>query len=171
MVYTRTDHVRNRVGMIKIYINPSYAFQSICKFYFISPANIQPQIVGSFLSLFRPMIQCCYGSGFAKMRPALTLILNALLAVTALAATEYHYHADTQILRRPTTLRPVTFNGVAIGTTELNKTAEPGTLHSLTDGHHFFHEDWYLSNSSSSGPVWEYLSTRRNASSSPSPQP
>lgn len=105
------------------------------------------------------------------MRPALTLILNALLAVTALAATEYHYHADTQILRRPTTLRPVTFNGVAIGTTELNKTAEPGTLHSLTDGHHFFHEGWYLSNSSSSGPVWEYLSTRRNASSSPSPQP
>ncbi|KUL82274.1 hypothetical protein ZTR_10766 [Talaromyces verruculosus] len=103
--------------------------------------------------------------GFTKLRSALTLILNAQLAVAALAATECHYHAGTQILSRPTTLRPVTFNGVAIGTTELNRTAEPDAFHSLTDGNHFFYEDWYLSNPSSSGPVWEYLPTRRNASS------
>lgn len=100
------------------------------------------------------------------MRSALALVLNAHLAVTALAVTEYHYHAGNQTLRRPTTLRPVTFNGVAIGTTELNRTAELGTLHALTDGHHFFHEGWYLSNSSSAGPVWEYLPDHPNAPSS-----
>jgi hypothetical protein len=95
-----------------------------------------------------------------------SLLLSANLALSTPIATdlrEFRYIGAGRELGRPTYSQPATFNGVAIGTTELNSTVAPGTTHSLADGHHFFHPGWYLSNGSE--PVWEYAPDRRNSSS------
>lgn len=106
------------------------------------------------------------------MIPTLLLaLLNIHSAFGAPASPEFHYQTeDGKTLNRPTVSRPVTFNGVAIGTTELNKTAEPGAIHLLEDGHHFFHKGWYLSNSAAGTPIWQYLPDHRNPSSDSQPK-
>lgn len=45
-------------------------------------------------------------------------------------------------------------NGIPIGTKELHPSSVNGTIHLLTDGHHFGHEDWVLSGRN--GISWEY---------------
>jgi hypothetical protein len=101
------------------------------------------------------------------MIPTLLLaLLNTRSALGAPASPEFHYRTeDGKTLNRPTASRPVIFNGVAIGTTELNKTAESGAIHLLEDGHHFFHKGWYLSDSAAGTPVWQYLPDRQNSTS------
>jgi hypothetical protein len=91
-------------------------------------------------------------------------LLGVDLALTAPTVQEYRYITAGKEVRRSTSTRPVTFNGVAIGTTELNSTATPGTIHSLLDGHHFYQPGWYLSHTNTDEPVWEYLPDRRNQS-------
>lgn len=99
---------------------------------------------------------------------AVTCVQSALGAP---ASPEFHYQTeDGKIVNRPTTSRPVTFKDVAIGTTELNKLAEPGAIHLLEDGHHFFHQGWYLSDSDAGTPIWQYLPDRRNSSSDIQPK-
>lgn len=97
---------------------------------------------------------------------ASVFLLGVDLALTAPTAQEYRYITAGKEVRRSTSARPVTFNGVAIGTTELSSTATPGTIHSLLDGHHFYQPGWYLSHTNTDEPVWEYLPDRRNQSSS-----
>lgn len=91
-------------------------------------------------------------------------LLNIGLALSIPTVQEYRYITAGKELRRPTYLRPVTFNGVAIGTTELNSTGIPGTIHSLSDGHHFYQSGWYLSHTDTDEPVWMYFPDRRNQS-------
>jgi hypothetical protein len=101
----------------------------------------------------------------------LLVLLSIHSAFGAPASPEFHYRTeDGKTLNRPTASRPVTFNGVAIGTTELNKTAESGAIHLLEDGHHFFHKGWYLSDSAAGIPVWQYLPDRQNSSSDSQPK-
>lgn len=93
-------------------------------------------------------------------------LLSIDLALSTPTPQEYRYITADKELRRPTYSRPVTFNGVAIGTMELNSTVTPGTIHSLSDGHHFYQPGWYLSHTDTDEPVWKYLPDRRNQSSS-----
>lgn len=92
-------------------------------------------------------------------------LLGVDLALTAPSVPEYRYITPGKEVRRSTSARPVTFNGVAIGTTELNSIATPGTIHSLLDGHHFYQRGWYLSHTDTDEPVWEYLPDHGNQSS------
>ncbi|KAH8803637.1 hypothetical protein F5884DRAFT_756905 [Xylogone sp. PMI_703] len=91
------------------------------------------------------------------MLPILSVFLIIYVAAAA-ASNEYHYMYGSERIRTNVT-RPVTFGGVIIGTTELNKTATPGTAHALSAGHHFRHEDWYLTDAD--GGSWEYLPNLR----------
>jgi hypothetical protein len=93
------------------------------------------------------------------------ILLGFGLANATPTPVEYHYQSGDQVLQRPTKFKPVTFNGITVGVAELNQTAEVGTIHSLSDGHHFFHRGWSISDSDD-GPVWKYLPQRRDQSSS-----
>ncbi|KIM93306.1 hypothetical protein OIDMADRAFT_35807 [Oidiodendron maius Zn] len=89
------------------------------------------------------------------MLSQILILLHIGLAVCSPVTAEYHYHAGGKEVRRPAHNVPVTFNGVAIGTTELNSTATSGTRHSISDGHHFTHQGWVLTDNNE--PAWEYL--------------
>jgi hypothetical protein len=93
------------------------------------------------------------------------ILLGFGLAKANPTPVEYHYRSGDKVLQRPTKFRPVTFNGIAVGVTELSQTAEDGTIHSLSDGHHFFHRGWYISDSDD-GPAWKYLPQFRNQTTS-----
>ncbi|KAH8803618.1 hypothetical protein F5884DRAFT_861937 [Xylogone sp. PMI_703] len=92
------------------------------------------------------------------------LPLAALIsaAVCSPVISQYRYvhsvNASKEI-RRPDYSTPVTFNNVSIGTKALDETAESGTIHALTDGHHFFQKDWFLT--STNGGSWVYLPNLR----------
>lgn len=60
---------------------------------------------------------------------------------------------------------PIRFNGLAIGTNELDSEAANGTIHALAEGPHFGQRGWYLSGSDGGGR-WEYLPDLRASSSS-----
>ena len=87
------------------------------------------------------------------------LLLAVFFSSVAVAATlptpEHRYWSGDQEVTRLNHSEPIRFNGIAIGTTELNSTGIPGAIHSLQDGHHFFHKDWVLTDTN--GGSWEYL--------------
>jgi hypothetical protein len=69
---------------------------------------------------------------------------------------EYRYFTNGRELERGNSSGvPVKFNKKPIGTTELPATAPSGTVHALSDGHHFRHKGWYLTDTN--GGSWEYL--------------
>jgi hypothetical protein len=49
---------------------------------------------------------------------------------------------------------PIMFNGIPIHTQELSSEAPHETIHSINDGHHFFHKGWTLL--AKNGGTWEY---------------
>ncbi|RFU35022.1 hypothetical protein B7463_g1281, partial [Scytalidium lignicola] len=80
------------------------------------------------------------------------------VALGAPVVSEFHYvHSvnTTKELRRWNYSTPIVFNGVEIGVNALGETATAGTVHALTDGHHFYQRDWFLT--SANGASWEYL--------------
>lgn len=84
---------------------------------------------------------------------------SAVVAGRAPSPTTYQYYHGTTLIKTNTS-SPVTFNGVAIGTTELNPNAVNGTLHNLSDGHHFYHQDWFLT--AANDGSWQYLPNRKD---------
>jgi tRNA-dihydrouridine synthase len=85
------------------------------------------------------------------------LFLILLHAAAGLCAplSEHHYFHRTSEIQRPTYDVPIKWQGIAIGNTELDPVAANGTIHSLSDGHHFRHRGWYLTDTN--GGAWEYL--------------
>lgn len=92
------------------------------------------------------------------MRTAITFLVISIAPSLGLAAptlTEYRYFTSGKEVLRANHTTPVTFNGIPIGTIEHNSTTEPGTIHSLSEGHHFGHRGWYITDTN--GGAWEYL--------------
>ncbi|KAL6793242.1 hypothetical protein GGI42DRAFT_151337 [Trichoderma sp. SZMC 28013] len=86
------------------------------------------------------------------------IAIIAAFAATCLALpsgpTQYQYYINGTLLPTPDVFSPIKLNGIPIGTEELHPSSVNGTVHLLTDGHHFGHEDWVLSGRN--GLSWEY---------------
>lgn len=73
----------------------------------------------------------------------------------------YNYTSGGQVVRTGNPALPVKFNGVPIHTVELPKKAKAGTLHHISEGHHFYHADWILTNKN--GGSWEFRPGRKKS--------
>ena len=90
------------------------------------------------------------------------MLLTLGFATCSPVTPSYHYVAGGRAFRLLDHNVPITFNGIPIGTTELNSTAVAGTTHQLSEGHHFTHPGWVLSGNNSSNARWEYLPDLRH---------
>ncbi|PVH91336.1 hypothetical protein DM02DRAFT_664105 [Periconia macrospinosa] len=96
-------------------------------------------VCASALTLLAPVLHFYYGRLLTDTATSSSVIAGR----APLAPIYQYYHGSTLI--KTNVSSPVTFNGLAIGTTELNPNAVNGTLHNISDGHHFYHQDWRLS--------------------------
>jgi hypothetical protein len=97
----------------------------------------------------------------------LLLLLHATGALSGStpAVSEYRYFHGADEINRANRSLPIRFNGLAIGTNELDSSeAANGTIHALADGHHFGQRGWY--HPGTDGANWEYLPDLRSSSSS-----
>ncbi|KAK4066026.1 uncharacterized protein Triagg1_8335 [Trichoderma aggressivum f. europaeum] len=87
-----------------------------------------------------------------------TVQVIAALAATCLALpsgrTRHEYYTNATLLSTPDVFRPIRLNGIPIGTKELQPYSVNGTVHLLTDGRRFGHDDWVLPGRN--GISWEY---------------
>ena len=90
-----------------------------------------------------------------------SILLFIGIAVCAPSISEHHYFSGKEELLRPNYSTPITFKGSIIGAAELSSIAVSGTTHSLSDGHHFTHVGWYLTDTD--GGVWEFLPDHQNS--------
>jgi hypothetical protein len=88
--------------------------------------------------------------------PTVLAALSTIAVPTVTLQPEYHYYSgDAKI--KTVTSKPVTFNGIAIGTAELNA-SDVGNWPALGDAHHFRHPGWVLADTN--GGSWEYIEYR-----------
>jgi hypothetical protein len=74
--------------------------------------------------------------------PVLFLSILQAQSTLAMPVTQYYqYFSDGRELLRPNYTTPAKFNSIAIGTTELNHTGIVETVHTVSEGHHFFQLD------------------------------
>lgn len=90
----------------------------------------------------------------------MSLSLPVVLALClGIAAGEpvgaFHYFHQSKSIPIANISEPITFNNIVIGVNELEETAKSGIIHNLTAGHHFYHENWYITDKN--GGSWEYL--------------
>ncbi|OAK96089.1 hypothetical protein IQ06DRAFT_351540 [Phaeosphaeriaceae sp. SRC1lsM3a] len=83
---------------------------------------------------------------------------NLQRAVSAISEEEHHYIGNGKRVRTHNTSLPILFNGKPISTTEL-PVENTDSIHSLSQGHHFYHKDWYLTDKD--GGSWDYLSNAK----------
>ena len=93
----------------------------------------------------------------------LSFVFNVGFTIGAPALSSYRYLSGDTEVRRSNHSEPITFKGIPIGTAELSNVADPGTVHSLSEGHHFYQRGWYLSDVD--GGAWQFLPNRKNATS------
>lgn len=86
--------------------------------------------------------------------------LVACLATAILTKSNYHYIGNRKSIRRLAFNSPILFMGNPITAIELPAIAANGTIHQLSEGHHFFHPGWFLA--SDNGGVWQYLPELRS---------
>jgi hypothetical protein len=94
------------------------------------------------------------------MLSQLVVLLYVAGALSSPTTSQYRYFHGIDEIQNLNHSRPVHFNGVAIGTNELDSEALNGTIHALADGHHFGQRGWYLSGTN--GGSWEYLPELRS---------
>ncbi|KAH8799338.1 hypothetical protein F5884DRAFT_758363 [Xylogone sp. PMI_703] len=90
-----------------------------------------------------------------KMQSILWLFTIIALGMSSPTRREYHYRNCNKEIQRLNHSTPITWNEVPIGTNALDSFATPGTLHSVSSGHHFFQSGWHLTNKN--GGSWEYI--------------
>jgi len=93
-----------------------------------------------------------------KFTLALAVLSAAISSeAAAIAQREFPYYTGGVRVKTANISEPVTFNGVIIHTAELNA-SDITTTFALTDGHHFGHYGWMLTDGpGSEGPQWKYL--------------
>lgn len=89
---------------------------------------------------------------------------NASLNPHAGRSIEYRYFsANKQEVKRSNFTQPIMVGGVPISTHSLNEIAAfEGETHALSEGHHFFQPNWFLTTQDGI-PQWMFNSSLRNA--------